>query len=130
MGISRYLATQLLKTDFVNCAVKENSDLRIFRQRPSGKMLVGLICIALSYILCWPVISALSVFAVYVREPLWVVIGGPAIWLVSHFLCMFGLYLSGVNHTKAFLKWAVRIFVEKHMPGKTLEQDFSPLNKK
>ena len=93
-------------------------------------MLVGLICIAFSYIMCWPVISALSVFAVYVREPLWIVIGGPAIWLVSHFLCMFGLYLSGVNHTKALLKWAVRIFVEKHMPAKSLEQDFSPPNKK
>lgn len=115
LGFSRLLARQLLKTEFANCAIRENADLSVFRQRPSGKMIAGLICIALSYIICWPLISALGVFAAYIRKPLIIVLAAPVIWTVAHFLCMFGLYLSGADHTKALLKWLVRIFVEKHM---------------
>lgn len=128
MGFSRYLASYLIKTDFASHAIKEGADLRVFRQKPSGRQLAGLFCIAVSYIMCWPVISALGVFAVYIREPLWVVIGGPAIWTSSHFLCMFGVYLSGADHTKAFLKWLVRIFVEKHMPEIAQKRDLSGVN--
>jgi hypothetical protein len=64
------------------------------------------------------VISALGVFAIYIHEPLLVVIAAPVIWTIAHFLCMFGLYLSGADHTKALLKWLARIFVEKHLPEK------------
>ena len=93
-------------------------------------MIAGLLCIAVSYVICWPVISALSVFAIYAREPLLVVIGGPVIWMSAHFLCMFGLYLSGASHTKAFFKWLVRVFVEKYAPEQATGQAISPMNSK
>lgn len=118
MGVSRFLAKKLLKTGFAVDAVRENADLSVFRQKPSGKVLWGLVCIATSYMICWPVISALGVFAVYIRRPAVVIIGAPVIWMIAHFLCMFGLYLSGADHTRAIAKWLVRVFLEKHVPEK------------
>lgn len=118
MSFSRRLAGQLLKTRFVAQAVREKADLSVFRQKPSGRMIIGLVCIAVSYAICWPVITALSVFAIFNREPLLIIISGPVIWIVAHFLCMFGLTLAGMDHFKALLKWLARIFVEKHAPDR------------
>lgn len=130
MGISRRLAANLMKTDFARNAITEGADLSVFRQRPSGRILAGMICIAVSYIMCWPVISALGVLAIYVRKPLLIAVGGPVVWISSHFLCMFGLYLTGADHTKALLKWLVRIFVEKHMPEIAQDRDLLGVNSK
>ena len=116
MNFSRRLAGLLMKTDFVRRAVRENADLSGLRKRPSGKMITGLICIALSYIFCWPLISALGVLFIYIRKPGWIVIITPAIWTASHFLCMFGLYLCGAEHTTILFKWLARVYVEKHLP--------------
>ena len=118
MGLSRVVAEQLLKTGFARRAVKECADLSLFKQRPSARMIFGLACIAISYIICWPLISALSLFAIYIREPLLIVIGSPVIWTVAHFMCMFGMYLAGADYSKAFAKYLVRIFVEKNAPDK------------
>ena len=127
LGFFRLMASQLVKADFVKCAIRENADLSAFQRKPSGKMLFGLICIAVSYAICWPVISALGIFAIYVREPMMIFIGGPVIWTVAHFLCMFGLYLVGADHTKALVKWFVRIFVEKYAPENIPEKGESSL---
>ncbi|MFW6428837.1 MAG: hypothetical protein ACOCY3_02985 [Desulfosalsimonas sp.] len=118
MGLSRVVAEQLLKTGFARRAVKECADLSLFKQRPSAKMLFGLACIAVSYIICWPLISALGVFAIYIRAPLLIVIGGPVIWTIAHFMCMFGMYLAGADYSRALLKYLVRIFVERNAPDK------------
>ncbi|MGM0425019.1 MAG: hypothetical protein ACQEQX_08885 [Thermodesulfobacteriota bacterium] len=125
LGLFRSLAKLLIRKEFVRSAIKENADLSLFRQRPSGKILVGLACIAVSYMVCWPVISALGVFAVYVRKPMLVVVGAPLIWTVAHFLCMFGVYLAGAEHTKALAKWLVRRFVERQLPEEVQKQGCS-----
>ncbi|MCF8036745.1 MAG: hypothetical protein K9K62_07725 [Desulfobacteraceae bacterium] len=125
MGLSRFLAKQLVKTGFARRAVRECADLRIFRQKPSGRVLAGLISIAVSYVACWPVISGLGVFAIYIGQPLLIVIGGPVIWTATHFLCMFGMYLAGADHSKALIKYLVRIFVERHVPDKLPEQNLN-----
>lgn len=123
MGLSRVVAGQLLKTGFARRAVKECADLSIFRQRPSGKVFVGLACIAVSYAACWPVITGLSLFALYINRPVLIVIGVPLIWTVNHFLCMLGVYLAGADHLKALIKYLVRIFIERHAPDKLPEQN-------
>ena len=123
MGLSRFVAKQLLKTGFARRAVQECADLRVFRQKPSGRVLAGLISIGVSYVACWPVISGLGVFAIYIGQPLLIVIGGPVIWTATHFLCMFGMYLAGADHSKALIKYLVRIFVERHVPDKLPEQN-------
>ncbi len=106
----------MLKIRFVRRAVRENADLKIFQQKPTPRIIAGLICIAASYIFCWPVIGALGLAAAYMPQPLWVVAGAPVVWVLCHFLCMFGVYLAGRDHSLALLKWVVRVFVQKHAP--------------
>lgn len=129
LDVSRSLARLLMRTDFVRSAVKENADLSLFKQKPTKKILLGLVCIAVSYLICWPVISALGVVAVYTGKPVLVVIGAPLIWTATHFLCMFGTYLAGVEHTKALTKWLTRKFVERKLPEEVQRQVYSVTDK-
>jgi hypothetical protein len=107
------LSNQLLKIEFVKNAVDEKTDLRIFAEKPTPKMILGFICMAVSYIICWPVISVLGVISFYLKMPLLLIAGGFLIWNLSHLLFMFGVYLAGVEHSKVFLKWLTRRLVEK-----------------
>lgn len=115
-GPCRRLAGYLMKTDFVRSAVAQNADLAIFRQKPSARVVFGVIFIIASYLLCWPVIGIFGLLAISAGQPLWVVLGGPVTWAVSHLVCMFGLYLAGMEHSKALLKWLARLFVQRHLP--------------
>ena len=46
-------------------------------------MFIGLVLIVLSFILGWPLIAALGVLAVWIKEPLLAIIGGPAAYAFS-----------------------------------------------
>lgn len=113
MRFFKFLSDQLLKIEFVNNAVTEKTDLRIFKEKPTPKMMIGFFCIAVSYIICWPVISVLGIIALYLKMPLLAIVGGFLIWNISHLLFMFGFYLAGAEHSKVFLKWITRLLVEK-----------------
>ncbi|MDA3897101.1 MAG: hypothetical protein PF482_13250 [Desulfobacteraceae bacterium] len=113
MSLFKLLSNQLLKIRFVQDAVADPTDLSIFREKPTPKMISGFICIIVSYIICWPVISVLGIISLYLKMPLIVIFGGTLIWGFSHLLCMFGLYLAGAQHSKVFLKWITRLFIEK-----------------
>ena len=91
----------------------EKTDLSIFKQKPTLKIIFGLICIAVSYIICWPVISVLGVISLYLKKPFIAIIGGFVIWNLSNLLLMFGAYLAGAQYSKVFLKWATRLFIER-----------------
>ena len=116
MGALEVIARHLVKTRFARQALKEDADLSVFKQKPSGRVLLGLICIAASYTFCWPLISALGVFTVYIGKPWIVVAATPVIWTIAHFLCMFGLYLAGMDHSIALFKWLVKLFLQRHLP--------------
>lgn len=113
MRLSKFLSNQLLKVEFVNNAVAEKADLRIFKEKPTPRMVSGLVCIVVSYIICWPVISVLGIISLYLKTPLLGIIGGVIIWNISNLLFMFGIYLAGARHSKIFLKWIARLVVEK-----------------
>ena len=116
MAALQLIAKKLMKMRFARQALREDADLSIFKQKPSGRVLFGLFCIAVSYIFCWPLISGLGVFAVYIGKPWIVVAATPVIWTAAHFLCMFGVYLAGMDHSIALFKWLVKQFLQRHLP--------------
>jgi hypothetical protein len=113
LSFSKSLSNQLLKIEFIKTAVAEKTDLGIFKERPTPKMIFGFICIVVSYIICWPVISILGIVSLYLKMPLVGIIGGIIIWNISNLLCMLGMYLAGARHSKVFLKWIFRRLIEK-----------------
>jgi hypothetical protein len=40
-------------------------------------------------------------------------IGGPLTYLLSHLVFIAGMYFTGTQYTKIFLRWATRMFMEK-----------------
>jgi len=113
LGFGKFLSAQLMKIRFVRNAVSEKADLSVFKQKPTPKMICGFVCMAVSYIICWPVISLLGVFSIYHKKPLLLIIGGAVIWNIANLLFMLGVYLAGARHSKEFLKWATRMLIEK-----------------
>ena len=107
------LLKKLSETDFIKTAIEEKSDLSEFKKKPTPQVIIGVSAIILSYIICWPLISVLSVESIYFKQPLVIVLGGPVAYILSHLVFIFGMWLSGAYYTKIFLKWAGRVLVEK-----------------
>lgn len=74
------------------------ADLSEFRERPTPRLIAGLILMVLSFAMGWPAIAALSVLAVWWREPLIFVIGGPAAYALSCVVFFLGAWMARAPH--------------------------------
>jgi hypothetical protein len=107
----RFFLKKISRTEFVRSAIHDQADLRAFRQRPTPRSIAGISLIGFSYIIGWPMVSALGVLAVYLGNPLIGVIGGPVTYGLSHLVFIAGMYLAGAAYSKAFLRWATRMII-------------------
>lgn len=103
----------LLKTEFGRNAVREESDLSMFRERPDLKITFGLFLIAISYVIGWPAVGVLGTISLYLKEPLIIAIGGPLVYGFSHLVFLGGMFLAGSRYAKAFSKWLTRRLIRK-----------------
>ncbi len=122
MGTARRLIRRIANTDYARAAVADQADLSGFRDKPTGRIITGLVIMGFSYVIGWPLISLLGVISVYAKEPLILAVGGPAAYGLSHLTFMLGMWLAGAKYVRIFLRWATRMFVEK-MADKNLLAD-------
>ena len=61
---------KLAETEYVRNAIAERADLSVFNERPTPRIIFGLCVIGGSYIIGWPVITALGVLSVYLHQPM------------------------------------------------------------
>jgi hypothetical protein len=107
------LIERFCKTEYVRSALEDKADLSAFKEKPTVRIIAGVSAIGLSYVICWPAITALGALAVYLNKPLLLVIGGPVLYGLSHLVFILGMYLAGAKYTKIFLRWATRVAVER-----------------
>jgi hypothetical protein len=93
----------------------ENADLSAFKKRPGPRVIAGVSAIAFSYVIGWPLISLLGAAAVYYRNAAIAVVGGPAVYGLSHLVFLLGMYLAGAKYSHIFLKWATRVAMQRLM---------------
>lgn len=91
------LADRIAVTKYGMNAMNEPVDLGYFRQRPSLRLIMGLLLLVLSYIICWPVIALLTFSAAYYRNPLIIVIGGPLAYGLSWAVFGLSMLLLGIH---------------------------------
>lgn len=115
MNILFKAALFVSRTHFYRNIIEKDVDLSQFRERPSKRIIAGLVLIIFSYIIGWPAVSAFAILAIYWREPLIAVIGGPAIYIFSHVVFWTGLYLAGAKYAEIFFQWLTRKFVERQL---------------
>jgi hypothetical protein len=117
VGVMESIAKRAARTEFARRALADGADLSLFRERPSPRIITGLVVIGFSYLIGWPAVALFGVLSIAFREPLLVIVGGPAIYGFSHLLFWVGFYLTGAPYAHAFLKWATRKFLMRFLPG-------------
>jgi hypothetical protein len=113
----RPLARRVGRTGFARSAIADQADLEPFRERPTARLVTGLILIALSFVVGWPGVTAFGVAAIWTGEPLFILIGGPFAYGLSWAIWGVGMALTGPDtykYGRIFLRWLVRWFVERH----------------
>jgi hypothetical protein len=99
-------------------AVDEHADLSMFQDRPSGRLVAGIVAIVLSMLVAWPSMTVLTAVAVWLERPLWAVAGAPLLYGLSWAIWGIGLLLSGRDTAKyahALGRWAIRKFAERFL---------------
>ena len=112
-SIVKGMVARLATTGFVREALAEKADLKAMRAKPTPRIWIGLGLMGFSYIIGWPAVGLLAWISYHLREPLIVVVGGPATYGLSHLVFLAGFYLAGVHYAQILLRWATRRLVER-----------------
>lgn len=113
MNIIKKTALYLARKKYCRSAIDEGADLSSIKEKPEPRVVIGLGLIAFSYVIGLPAVIALGVIAVWMKEPLVGIVGGPVIYTISTILFIIGIKMAGKKYLRAFLRWLVRIVLEK-----------------
>ena len=112
--IRRKIAKYLAGRKYIIEILENPTDLSEFKERPTKRVIAGLILMGLSYIIGWPAVAALSVLAVWFREPMIAVIGCPTTYGLSHLVFIAGVWLARAPHYIGTLtRYTLHSFVKK-----------------
>jgi peptidoglycan/xylan/chitin deacetylase (PgdA/CDA1 family) len=113
----RFLAQKLASTTYVKKAIKEQVTLRSFKTPPSPRFLFGVGLVLFSFLLGWPMVGLFSFLSVYFHVPTLLLVG-PAFYLFSHLVWLFGMYLAGrdcIKYIDIVISWSLRKVVERYL---------------
>jgi hypothetical protein len=111
--IIKTMAAYLARKEMIRKAIAEGGDFRVYTNRPTPKIMVGLFLIFFSYAICWPVIVGLGWIAFNANLPLLVMVGGPVVYALSSLFFIIGMYMAGKRYAAAFTKWLIKALFEK-----------------
>jgi peptidoglycan/xylan/chitin deacetylase (PgdA/CDA1 family) len=112
-SIVKGVVARLAAARFVREALAEKADLKAVMAKPTPRVWIGLGLVGFSYIIGWPAVGLLAWISYHLREPLIVVVGGPAAYGLSHLVFLVGSYFAGVHYVQILLRWATRRLVER-----------------
>ncbi|MCX5849554.1 MAG: hypothetical protein NTW65_08910 [Deltaproteobacteria bacterium] len=108
--ITRYLAGK----KFVQKIMESPADLSEFKEHPTPRLIAGLALMVLSFIMGWPAVAALSVLAVWFKEPLIAVIGCPTTYALSYVVFIIGAWMARAPHYLGTLaRYTLQSFLKK-----------------
>jgi hypothetical protein len=113
--IRRKTADYLSKKKFIIKLMENPADLSEFKERPTPRVITGLILMGFSYVIGWPAVAALGFLAVWLKEPLIAIIGCPTAYGLSHVVFIIGAWLSRAPHYIGTLtRYAMQRFIKKY----------------
>ncbi len=113
------LVQRISRTNYVRSVMEDEAGLECFKQKPTPRIICGLVVIGISYTIGWPAVGLLGILSTAWEQPLWVAIGGPVVYGLSHLTFMVGAWLAGAEHAKAFFRWATRVTMIKLTKNRT-----------
>ncbi len=109
------MLNKIAGTAFVREAIADKADLSAFRGKPSLKVIAGVLTIAFSFVLGWPMVTLMGILSLHTGNPWFALIGGPIFYGLSHLVFMVGMVLSGAEYSLIFFRWLTRITMESLM---------------
>ncbi|MBA4396446.1 MAG: hypothetical protein C0394_03565 [Syntrophus sp. (in: bacteria)] len=113
MRMIRKIAAHLAERPYVREIMEKPTDLGELRKRPTGRMIVGLFLVGLSYLIGWPAVGAFGLLAVRFEEPLILAVGGPVTYGLSHVMFLAGAWLAGASYVKLVMRYATATLFRK-----------------
>jgi len=113
LNIIKKAALFCARTKYCRQAIEERADLSAMREKPTAKMMIGLGLVAFSYVIGLPAVIAMGIIAVWLREPLVGIVGGPLIYAISTIIFIVGIKMAGKKYFHVFSRWLVRVALEK-----------------
>ena len=112
--IQKKIGQSLAGNKFVQKILENPADLSEFKERMTPRLITGLTLMALSFIIGWPAVAALSFLAVWFKEPLIAVIGCPTTYALSYVVFIIGAWLSRAPHYMGILaRYTIQSFLRK-----------------
>ena len=112
--IRRKIGQYLAGKKYFKEILENPADLSEFQERMTPRLITGLVLMALSFIIGWPAVAALSALAVWFKEPLIAVIGCPTTYALSYVVFIVGAWLSRASHYIGNLaRYTIQYFYRK-----------------
>jgi len=112
--IRRKIGQYLAGKKYIQEILDNPADLSEFNERMTPRLITGLVLMALSFMIGWPAVAALSVLAVWFKEPLIAVIGCPTTYALSYVVFIIGAWLSQAPHYMGILaRYTLQSFLRK-----------------
>ena len=112
--IRRKIAKYLAGKKYIREILANPVDLNEFKERPTPRLITGLILMGFSYVIGWPAVAALGALAVWLNEPLIVIIGCPMTYGLSYVVFIIGAWLARAPHYMGTLaRYTIQIFLRK-----------------
>ena len=115
MSLLKSLACKMAQTKFGQKSLSNTDGLSILKQQPGKRVYVGLVLIAMSFLLGLPALAFLSYLSVKLSKPMTIAVGGPAVIILVHIVFGVGVYLAGQNYASKAMQWAVKRFLQKYV---------------
>ena len=114
VSLLRSFARKMAQTKFGKKSLSNPDGLSILKQQPSKRVYVGLVLMAMSFLLGLPALAFLSYLSVKLNNPMTIAFGGPAVVILVHIMFGLGVYLAGQNYASELLQLAIKRFLQKY----------------
>ena len=112
--IRRKIAQYLVGKQYIREILANPVDLSEFKERPTPRLITGLILMGLSYVIGWPAVIALGALAAWFREPMIAIIGCPTTYGLSYVVFIIGAWLARApRHIGTLARYTMQIFLRK-----------------
>ena len=114
VSLLRSFARKLEQTKFGQKSLTKPNGLSTLKQKPGMRAYVGLVLMAMSFLIGLPALAFLSYLTVKLSKPMTIAVGGPVVILLVHIMFGVGVYLAGQNFASEVLQWATKRFLQKY----------------
>ncbi len=97
---------RLAQIRFIRSALDDHADLAGLGPRRIVKLVSGLLLIAVSNAVCWPLIGVVTGLSAHRKMPYIAVVGAPVVYGIAFICCAIGMSMAGGKEAKIFLRRA------------------------